>query len=88
MKTILTIAGLVMVFGLVGTPDYVTDVERENTLLRSQLTQAQAACIEQPQIAQAQRAAIPKPSGVQMKSRPSSVILPMLAAPSLWPKSI
>lgn len=58
MKTILTISGLVMVFGLVGTPDYVTDVERENTLLRSQLTQAQAAAcidIEQPQIAQAQR---------------------------------
>ena len=56
MKTILTIAGLVMVFGLVGTPDYVTDVERENTLLRSQLKKAQAAaCIEQPQIAQAQR---------------------------------
>ena len=30
MKTIVVVAGLIALLGIVGTPDYVLDVEREN----------------------------------------------------------
>lgn len=37
MKTIAVIAGLIALFGVAGTPDYVLDVERENDRLRAEL---------------------------------------------------
>ena len=39
MKTFAVIAGLIALLGIVGTPDYVLDVERENESLRAQLFQ-------------------------------------------------
>lgn len=37
MKTIAVIAGLIALFGIAGTPDYVLEVERENETLRAEL---------------------------------------------------
>lgn len=37
MKTIVVICGLIGLFGIVGTPDYVADVERENETLRARV---------------------------------------------------
>lgn len=37
MKTIAVIAGLIALFGIAGTPDYVLDVERENERLRTEI---------------------------------------------------
>ena len=37
MKTIAVIAGLIALFGIAGTPDYVLDIERENEALRATL---------------------------------------------------
>ena len=37
MLTIAVIAGLIALFGIAGTPDYVLDVERENETLRTEL---------------------------------------------------
>ena len=45
MKTAVLIAGLITLFGIVGTPDYVLDVERENKSLRKKLAEAQAAAL-------------------------------------------
>ena len=45
MKTIAVIAGLIALFGIAGTPDYVLDVERENESLRAQLFKARAATL-------------------------------------------
>lgn len=42
MKTIVVVAGLIALLGIVGTPDYVLDVERENESLRAQLFKARA----------------------------------------------
>ena len=40
MKTIVVIAGLIALFGVAGTPDYVLDIERENETLRTETTLA------------------------------------------------
>ena len=45
MKTFAVIAGLIALLGIVGTPDYVLDVERENESLRAQLFKARAATL-------------------------------------------
>lgn len=45
MKTIAVIAGLIALFGIAGTPDYVLDIERENETLRAQLFKARAATL-------------------------------------------
>ena len=45
MKTIAVIAGLIALFGIAGTPDYVLEVERENESLRAQLFKARAATL-------------------------------------------
>ena len=45
MKTFAVIAGLIALLGIVGTPDYVLDVERENESLRAQLYKARAATL-------------------------------------------
>lgn len=45
VKTIAVIAGLIALLGIVGTPDYVLDVERENESLRAQLYKARAATL-------------------------------------------
>lgn len=37
MKTIAVIAGLIALFGIAGTPDYVLDVELENERLRAEI---------------------------------------------------
>ena len=37
MKTIVVIAGLIALFGIAGTPDYVLDIERENDALRAEV---------------------------------------------------
>ena len=37
MKTIAVIAGLIALFGIAGTSDYVLDIERENETLRAEL---------------------------------------------------
>ena len=37
MKTALFLVGLIVLFGIAGTPDYVLDVERENETLRTEL---------------------------------------------------
>ena len=37
MKTLVVICGLIGLFGIVGTPDYVADVERENENLRARV---------------------------------------------------
>ena len=37
MKTIVVIAGLIALFGIAGTPDYVLDIERENETPRTEL---------------------------------------------------
>lgn len=43
MKTIAVIAGLIALFGIAGTPDYVLDIERENESLRAELERATLA---------------------------------------------
>ena len=43
MKTIVVIAGLIALFGIAGTPDYVLDIERENETLRAELKRATLA---------------------------------------------
>ena len=43
MKTIAVIAGLIALFGIAGTPDYVLDIERENETLRAELKRATLA---------------------------------------------
>ena len=43
MKTIVVIAGLIALFGIAGTPDYVLDIERENDALRAELKRATLA---------------------------------------------
>ena len=43
MKTIAVIAGLIALFGIAGTPDYVLDIERENDALRAELKRATLA---------------------------------------------
>ena len=40
MKTALFVAGLIALFGIAGTPDYVLDVERENDALRAEVKRA------------------------------------------------
>ena len=47
MKTIVVVAGLIALLGIVGTPDYVLDVERENESLRAQLFKARTTTSEQ-----------------------------------------
>ena len=37
MKNIVVIAGMIALFGIAGTPDYVLDIERENETLRAEL---------------------------------------------------
>ena len=37
MKTALFLFGLIVLFGIAGTPDYVLDIERENETLRAEL---------------------------------------------------
>lgn len=43
MKTIVVICGLIGLFGIVGTPDYVADVERENETLRARVASLEGA---------------------------------------------
>ena len=43
MKTAVLIAGMITLFGIVGTPDYVLDIERENEALRAELKRATLA---------------------------------------------
>lgn len=43
MKTIVVICGLIGLFGIVGTPDYVADVERENETLRDRVASLEGA---------------------------------------------
>lgn len=43
MKTAVLIAGLITLFGIAGTPDYVLDIERENEALRAELKRATLA---------------------------------------------
>ena len=43
MKTALFLVGLIVLFGIAGTPDYVLDVERENDRLRAELKRATLA---------------------------------------------
>ena len=45
MKTAVIIAGLFVLFGIVGTPDYVLDIERENEQLRAKLFKERAATL-------------------------------------------
>ena len=46
MKTIVVIAGLIALFGIAGTPDYVLDIERENEALRAELKRARLVSAE------------------------------------------
>ena len=46
MKTIAVIAGLIALFGIAGTPDYVLDIERENESLRAELKRARLVSAE------------------------------------------
>ena len=48
MKTIVVIAGLIALFGIAGTPDYVLDIERENESLRARLVSAECGQLEAP----------------------------------------
>ena len=57
MKTIVVIAGLIALLGIVGTPDYVLDVERENESLRAQLFKARAATLACRDIRQSEQLA-------------------------------
>lgn len=43
MKTLVVICGLIGLFGIVGTPDYVADVERENETLRARVAALEGA---------------------------------------------
>ena len=43
MKTLVVICGLIGLFGIVGTPDYVADVERENETLRARVASLEGA---------------------------------------------
>ena len=43
MKTFAVVAGLIALLGIVGTPEYVLDVERENESLRTELKRATLA---------------------------------------------
>ena len=56
MKTIVVVAGLIALLGIVGTPDYVLDVERENESLRAQL-KARAATLACRDIQQSEQLA-------------------------------
>lgn len=38
MKTAAILAGLIALFGIVGTPDYILELERENADLRAKLS--------------------------------------------------
>ena len=57
MKTIVVVAGLIALLGIVGTPDYVLDVERENESLRAQLFKARAATLACRDIQQSEQLA-------------------------------
>lgn len=57
MKTIAVIAGLIALFGIAGTPDYVLDIERENESLRAQLFKARAATLACRDIQQSEQLA-------------------------------
>ena len=57
MKTIVVIAGLIALFGIAGTPDYVLDIERENETLRAQLFKARAATLACRDIRQSEQLA-------------------------------
>ena len=57
MKTIAVIAGLIALFGIAGTPDYVLDIERENESLRAQLFKARAATLACRDIRQSEQLA-------------------------------
>ena len=57
MKTIAVIAGLIALFGIAGTPDYVLEVERENESLRAQLFKARAATLACRDIRQSEQLA-------------------------------
>ncbi len=37
MKTLVVICGLIGLFGVVGTPDYVLEIEQENETLRARV---------------------------------------------------
>ena len=57
MKIIVVIAGLIALFGIAGTPDYVLDIERENETLRAQLFKARAATLACRDIRQSEQLA-------------------------------
>ena len=57
MKIIVVIAGLIALFGIAGTPDYVLEVERENESLRAQLFKARAATLACRDIRQSEQLA-------------------------------
>ena len=57
MKTIAVIAGLIALFGIAGTPDYVLDIERENETLRAELFKARAATLACRDIQQSEQLA-------------------------------
>lgn len=43
MKALVVICGLIGLFGIVGTPDYVADVEKENEALRARVASLEGA---------------------------------------------
>ena len=55
MKTVAVVMGLIALFGIVGTPDYVLDVERENDALRAKLAAAQAQACRPSMVAEVQQ---------------------------------
>ena len=57
MKTFAVVAWLIALLGIVGTFDYVLDVERENESLRAQLFKARAATLACRDIRQSEQLA-------------------------------